>query len=63
MAPPFDLSLGLEDTKVLVTGGCGLIGRVVVDAFLWRTIVVGSASRVQAPETPAPRRSSGWDRG
>lgn len=30
----FDLSLGLEGTHVLVTGGCGLIGRVVVDAFL-----------------------------
>lgn len=31
---PFDLSLGLEDIHVLITGGCGLIGRVVVDAFL-----------------------------
>ncbi|EMC93942.1 hypothetical protein BAUCODRAFT_36401 [Baudoinia panamericana UAMH 10762] len=31
---PFDLSLGLEGTHVLVTGGCGLIGRVVVQAFL-----------------------------
>lgn len=27
---PFDLSLGLEGTHVLVTGGCGLIGKVVV---------------------------------
>lgn len=29
-----DLGLGLENTHVLVTGGCGLIGRYVVDAFL-----------------------------
>ncbi|KAK4544196.1 hypothetical protein LTR36_004406 [Oleoguttula mirabilis] len=31
---PFDISLGLEGTHILVTGGCGLIGRVVVQAFL-----------------------------
>ncbi|KAK3633039.1 hypothetical protein LTR56_001732 [Elasticomyces elasticus] len=31
---PFDITLGLDDTHVLVTGGCGLIGRVVVQAFL-----------------------------
>ncbi|KAK5694635.1 hypothetical protein LTR97_009225 [Elasticomyces elasticus] len=31
---PFDIGLGLEDTHVLVTGGCGLIGKVVVQAFL-----------------------------
>ncbi|KAK3117222.1 hypothetical protein LTR53_001649 [Teratosphaeriaceae sp. CCFEE 6253] len=31
---PFDVGLGLEDTHVLVTGGCGLIGKVVVQAFL-----------------------------
>ncbi|TKA29541.1 hypothetical protein B0A50_03554 [Salinomyces thailandicus] len=31
---PFDLSLGLDETHVLITGGCGLIGRVVVQAFL-----------------------------
>ncbi|KAJ9659563.1 hypothetical protein H2201_007312 [Coniosporium apollinis] len=31
---PFDLYLGLEDSHVLVTGGAGLIGRVVVDAFV-----------------------------
>lgn len=31
---PFDLGLGLEETHVLVTGGCGLLGRVVVHAFL-----------------------------
>lgn len=30
----FDLGLGLENTHVLITGGCGLIGRVVVNAFL-----------------------------
>jgi len=30
----FDLGLGLEGTHVLVTGGCGLIGRIVVQAFL-----------------------------
>ena len=31
---PFDLDLGLAGTHVLVTGGCGLIGKVVVHAFL-----------------------------
>ena len=31
---PFNIDLGLQDTHVLVTGGCGLIGRVVVHAFL-----------------------------
>lgn len=31
---PFDLDLGLKDTHVLVTGGCGFIGKVVVHAFL-----------------------------
>lgn len=31
---PFDLSLGLEGTHVLVTGGDGAIGKVVVEAFL-----------------------------
>ncbi len=31
---PLDLSLGLEGTHVVVTGGTGLIGRVVVHAFL-----------------------------
>jgi NAD(P)-dependent dehydrogenase (short-subunit alcohol dehydrogenase family) len=31
---PFDIDLGLEQTHVVVTGGCGLIGRVVVHAFL-----------------------------
>jgi len=31
---PLDLGLGLEDTHVLVTGGCGLIGKHVVHAFL-----------------------------
>lgn len=30
----FDLGLALEGTHVLITGGCGLIGRVVVAAFL-----------------------------
>lgn len=30
----FDLGLGLEETHVLITGGCGLIGRIVVQAFL-----------------------------
>lgn len=34
MSTPFDLSLGLEGTHILVTGGCGLIGSVVVSAFL-----------------------------
>ena len=30
----FDLSLGLHDTHVLVTGGSGQIGNIVVHAFL-----------------------------
>lgn len=30
----FDLGLGLDSTHVLITGGSGLIGRVVVNAFL-----------------------------
>lgn len=29
-----DLGLGLEGTHVLITGGCGLIGKIVVQAFL-----------------------------
>ncbi|KAF2465244.1 NAD-P-binding protein [Lindgomyces ingoldianus] len=33
MAPP-SLDLGLKDTHVLITGGAGLIGRVVVDHFV-----------------------------
>ena len=33
-APPFDLSLGLEDTHVLITGGNGYLGRAVAAAFL-----------------------------
>ena len=31
---PFDLDIGLRDSHVLVTGGCGLIGKVVSHAFL-----------------------------
>lgn len=31
---PFDLDLGLHGTHVLITGACGLIGSVVVHAFL-----------------------------
>ena len=31
---PFDLDLGLRGTHVLITGGCGMIGKVVVHAFL-----------------------------
>jgi hypothetical protein len=33
-AKEMDISLGLEDTHVLVTGGAGLIGTVVVKAFI-----------------------------
>ncbi|KAF2163401.1 hypothetical protein M409DRAFT_26018 [Zasmidium cellare ATCC 36951] len=43
----FDLSLGLEDIHVLITGGCGLIGRVVADAFLAAGSIV---SVVDLPE-------------
>lgn len=32
--PSFTLSLGLEHTHVLITGGAGLIGAVTVEAFL-----------------------------
>ena len=31
---PFDVDLALKDTHVLITGGCGLIGKVVAHAFL-----------------------------
>lgn len=31
---PFDIDLGLKDTHVLVTGGCGFIGKAVAHAFL-----------------------------
>lgn len=31
---PFELDLNLKGTHVLVTGGCGLIGKVVAHAFL-----------------------------
>ena len=31
---PFDLDLGLKGTHVLVTGGCGMIGKHVAHAFL-----------------------------
>ena len=31
---PFNLDLGLDGTHTLVTGGCGLIGKVIVHAFL-----------------------------
>lgn len=34
MSQPFSLDFCLQGTHVLVTGGCGLIGRVVVQAFL-----------------------------
>ncbi|KAF2173574.1 hypothetical protein M409DRAFT_15852 [Zasmidium cellare ATCC 36951] len=37
---PFDLSLGFENTHVLVTGACGFIGRAVVNAFLAAGAVV-----------------------
>lgn len=47
LPPSFDLSLGLEDIHVLITGGCGLIGRVVVDAFLAAGSIV---SIVDLPE-------------
>ncbi|KAK5735345.1 hypothetical protein LTR17_008197 [Elasticomyces elasticus] len=43
---PFDIGLGLEGTHVLVTGGCGLIGRVVVQGFL------AAGSRVTVVDLP-----------
>lgn len=32
--PSFDVGLGLEGVHVLCTGGAGLVGRGVVEAFL-----------------------------
>ncbi|KAK4501162.1 hypothetical protein PRZ48_006968 [Zasmidium cellare] len=46
----FDLSLGLEDIHVLITGGCGLIGRVVVDAFLAAGSIVSVVDLPEATE-------------
>ncbi|KAK5683178.1 hypothetical protein LTS10_004709 [Elasticomyces elasticus] len=46
----FDIGLGLEGTHVLVTGGCGLIGRVVVQAFL------AAGSRVTVLDLPGTEK-------
>ncbi|KAK4622338.1 Dihydroanticapsin 7-dehydrogenase [Fulvia fulva] len=46
LTTPFSLGFGLEDSHVLITGGCGLIGRVVVDAFL------AAGSRVSVLDLP-----------
>ncbi|PPJ54841.1 hypothetical protein CBER1_07858 [Cercospora berteroae] len=56
MAQPFDLSLGLEGTHVLITGGCGLIGRVVVEAFL---TAGANVSVLDLPEAIAQRQYYG----
>ncbi|OQO15239.1 hypothetical protein B0A48_00622 [Cryoendolithus antarcticus] len=54
--PPFDVSLGLSNTHVLITGGLGLIGRVVVSAFLAAgsnvTIIDLATSSPFAADTP-----------
>ncbi|KAK3616951.1 hypothetical protein LTR56_008728 [Elasticomyces elasticus] len=47
---PFDIGLGLEDTHVLITGGCGLIGKVVVQAFL------AAGSKVTALDLPGTEK-------
>ncbi|KAK5737707.1 hypothetical protein LTR17_006570 [Elasticomyces elasticus] len=47
---PFDIGLGLEGTHVLVTGGCGLIGKVVVQAFL------SAGSRVTVLDLPGTEK-------
>lgn len=62
---PFDLGLGLEDTHVLVTGGAGLIGSAVVDAFLSAGANVSSvdisyaADQAAAPSPLSPRQDGG----
>ncbi|KAF2208609.1 hypothetical protein CERZMDRAFT_107459 [Cercospora zeae-maydis SCOH1-5] len=55
-AQPFDISLGLEGTHVLITGGCGLIGRVVVEAFL---AAGANVSVLDLPEALAKRQYYG----
>ncbi|KAK6440042.1 hypothetical protein LTR95_003741 [Oleoguttula sp. CCFEE 5521] len=54
--PSFDVSLGLDDTHVLITGGLGLIGRVVVSAFLAAgsnvTVIDLATSSPFAADTP-----------
>lgn len=47
------LTLGLQNTHVLVTGGAGLIGTAVVRAFLDEGAHVSSID-VAAPPTPVP---------
>lgn len=56
MAHSFDLSLGLEGTHVLITGGCGLIGRVVTEAFL---AAGANVSVLDLPEAIANRQHYG----
>ena len=56
---PFDLSLGLEGTHVLITGGCGLIGKVVTEAFL---AAGANVSVLDLPEAIANRQHYGLGR-
>lgn len=51
----FDLGLGLEDTHVVVTGGAGLIGSVVVSAFL------SAGARVSSLDINHPRKAQSDD--
>jgi NAD(P)-dependent dehydrogenase (short-subunit alcohol dehydrogenase family) len=46
-----DVSLNLQDTHVLITGGGGLIGRVVVRAFLSAGALVSSLDKCYASST------------
>ena len=49
-----DISLGLEDTHVLITGGAGLIGTQVVNAFLSAGSKVTSLDISYPPSSPSP---------
>ena len=52
-----DVSLGLEDTHVLVTGGAGLIGSKVVEAFLAAGALVTSVDISHNPDDPQDEKS------
>ncbi|KAK5166422.1 uncharacterized protein LTR77_007965 [Saxophila tyrrhenica] len=59
MASSFDLGLGLEGTHIVVTGGLGLIGRVVSHAFLSAGCNVSildtaDSQTIDAPELQSP---------
>ena len=54
-----DISLGLEDTHVLITGGAGLIGTHVVQAFLAAGCKVSSLDIAYPTDSPHSNSDSG----